>query len=55
MKYFTVCVLPIDYLTESLNCYQSDNQVGRYNHINSPIDYKQSLANAYYLQGILLS
>jgi hypothetical protein len=39
MKYFTVYVLPINYLIESLNCYQSDNQIGSYNRIDSPIDY----------------
>ena len=41
IKYSTVFVLPINYLSESSNVYQSDNQIGNYTYINSPIDYSK--------------
>ena len=39
IKYSIIFVLPINYLTESSNVYQSENQFGSYAFVNSPIDY----------------
>lgn len=32
-------VLPINYLSVIAYCYQSENQIGNYNYVDSPIDY----------------
>ena len=39
IKYSTIFVLPINYLTESSNVYHSDYQFGSLTFIDSPIDY----------------
>lgn len=41
IKYSTIFVLPINYLTESSNVYHSDYQFGSLTFIDSPIDYKE--------------
>ena len=46
MKYPNV--LPINYLAESSNVYQSDNQIGNYTYINSPIDYSKGQLCPYF-------